>query len=95
MTMPIGLALLFLMAVAPVLPWRKASGELLRDAPAVAGVDRRRRARLRRRRRRPRPDAAAGLRARRVRGRRRRFARSCWPAAVRAGGVWSAGPTAG
>ena len=30
MTMPVGLALLFLMAVAPVLPWRKASGELLR-----------------------------------------------------------------
>ncbi len=29
MTMPIGIALLFLMAVAPVLPWRKASGELL------------------------------------------------------------------
>lgn len=29
MTMPIGLTLLFLMAVAPVLPWRKASGELL------------------------------------------------------------------
>ena len=29
MTVPIGLALLFLMAVAPVLPWRKASGELL------------------------------------------------------------------
>ncbi|HEX4978678.1 MAG TPA: heme lyase CcmF/NrfE family subunit [Acidimicrobiales bacterium] len=30
MTMPIGIALLFLMAVAPVLPWRKASGEVLR-----------------------------------------------------------------
>ncbi len=30
MTMPIGLTLLFLMAIAPVLPWRKASGELLR-----------------------------------------------------------------
>lgn len=30
MSIPIGLALLFLMAVAPVLPWRKASGELLR-----------------------------------------------------------------
>jgi cytochrome c-type biogenesis protein CcmF len=30
MTMPIGIALLFLMAVAPVLPWRKASTELLR-----------------------------------------------------------------
>ncbi len=30
MTMPIGLVLLFLMAIAPVLPWRKASQELLR-----------------------------------------------------------------
>lgn len=41
MTMPIGLVLLFLMAVAPVLPWRKASEELLRVRlfwPAVAGV---------------------------------------------------------
>jgi cytochrome c-type biogenesis protein CcmF len=28
---PIGFALLFLMAVAPVLPWRKASGELVRE----------------------------------------------------------------
>ena len=41
LTMPIGIALLFLMAVAPVLPWRKASGELLRDRlfwPAWAGA---------------------------------------------------------
>ena len=30
MTMPLGLTMLFLMAIAPVLPWRKASGELLR-----------------------------------------------------------------
>jgi cytochrome c-type biogenesis protein CcmF len=30
MTMPIGLTLLFLMAIAPVLPWRKASMETLR-----------------------------------------------------------------
>ncbi len=30
MTTPIGLALLFLMAVAPALPWRAASGEVLR-----------------------------------------------------------------
>ncbi len=30
MALPIGLCLLFLMAVAPVLPWRKASTELLR-----------------------------------------------------------------
>jgi cytochrome c-type biogenesis protein CcmF len=29
LTVPIGIALLFIMAVAPVLPWRKASGELL------------------------------------------------------------------
>jgi cytochrome c-type biogenesis protein CcmF len=41
LTMPLGLLLLFLMAVAPVLPWRKASSELLRDRlfwPAVCGV---------------------------------------------------------
>ena len=41
MTMPIGLALLFLMAVAPVLPWRKASGELLQHRlqwPAWTGT---------------------------------------------------------
>lgn len=41
MTTPIGLTLLFLMGVAPVLPWRKASGELLRHRltwPAWLGV---------------------------------------------------------
>ena len=41
MSRPIGLVLLFLMAVAPVLPWRKASGELLRDRlfwPAWGGA---------------------------------------------------------
>ncbi|MDP9403771.1 MAG: heme lyase CcmF/NrfE family subunit, partial [Actinomycetota bacterium] len=40
MTTPLGLTLLFLMAVAPALPWRKASGELLRTRlqwPAWAG----------------------------------------------------------
>lgn len=38
---PIGIALLFLMAVGPVLPWRAASGQLLRDRlliPAWAGA---------------------------------------------------------
>jgi cytochrome c-type biogenesis protein CcmF len=38
---PIGIALLFLMSVGPVLPWRAASGELLRDRlliPAWAGA---------------------------------------------------------
>ena len=41
MTGPIALALLFLMAVAPALPWRKASAELLRtrlQIPAWAGA---------------------------------------------------------
>jgi cytochrome c-type biogenesis protein CcmF len=41
MTTPIALTLLFLMAVAPVLPWRKASGELLRHRlfwPAWVGT---------------------------------------------------------
>ncbi len=41
MLAPLGLCLLFLMAVAPVLPWRKASGELLRERllwPAWIGV---------------------------------------------------------
>ena len=41
MTMPIGLTLLFLMAIAPVLPWRKASAELLRHRliwPAWIGI---------------------------------------------------------
>ncbi|MDQ1492397.1 MAG: cytochrome c-type biosis protein CcmF [Actinomycetota bacterium] len=35
MTIPIGLALLFLMAVAPALPWRAASGPVLRRRLAV------------------------------------------------------------
>jgi cytochrome c-type biogenesis protein CcmF len=41
MARPIGLVLLFLMAAAPVLPWRKASAEVLSVRlfwPAVAGV---------------------------------------------------------
>ncbi len=41
MTTPLGLALLLLMAIAPVLPWRKASTELLRERlwwPAWAGI---------------------------------------------------------
>jgi cytochrome c-type biogenesis protein CcmF len=41
LSMPIGITLLFLMAIAPVLPWRKASTELLRDRlfwPAWCGV---------------------------------------------------------
>ncbi len=40
MTGPIALALLFIMAIAPALPWRKASAELLRtrlQVPAWAG----------------------------------------------------------
>ncbi len=41
MAKPLGLLMLFLMAAAPILPWRKASGEVLSDRlfwPAVLGV---------------------------------------------------------
>lgn len=41
MTMPIALTMLFLMALAPVLPWRKAAGVVLRDRlewPAWGGA---------------------------------------------------------
>ncbi len=41
MTMPVGLTMLFLMAVAPVLPWRKATGAVLKNRiewPAWGGV---------------------------------------------------------
>jgi cytochrome c-type biogenesis protein CcmF len=41
MTMPIGFALLTLMAIAPALPWRRAPGDLVRERlfwPAVTGV---------------------------------------------------------
>ena len=41
LSIPFGIILLFLMAIAPVLPWRKASTELLRDRlfwPAWGGV---------------------------------------------------------
>ena len=41
MAKPIGIVLLFLMAIAPVLPWRKAGAELLRDRlfwPAWCGA---------------------------------------------------------
>jgi cytochrome c-type biogenesis protein CcmF len=37
MTMPVAILLLFLMAIAPVLPWRKASTEVLRDRLLVPG----------------------------------------------------------
>ena len=95
MTMPIGLALLFLMAVAPVLPWRKASGELLRHRlqwPAWIGT--------RRASSSPCSLGARGLaplarlRPRRLRRRVGRSASSSWPPAARAGAASSAGPTA-
>jgi cytochrome c-type biogenesis protein CcmF len=41
MTTPLGIALLFLMAAAPALPWRRTSGDVLRDrllVPAWAGA---------------------------------------------------------
>ena len=87
MTMPIGLALLFLMAVAPVLPWRKASRRAARPAAAAGRRGRPRIDRGRRRgARRPRPRHRARLRPRRLRRRAPRCASSCWPPAARAGG---------
>ena len=47
MGVPIGLALLFLMAVGPALPWRAASGEVLRAPAADPGVGGRHHARRR------------------------------------------------
>ena len=41
MTMPLGFVLLFLMAIAPILPWKSGSTELMRERlfwPAVLGV---------------------------------------------------------
>ena len=93
---PIGLALLFLMAVAPVLPWRKASGELLRDRlfwPAwcgAGGARRRRRSSARAGWRRCVAFGLAGCAAGVG-----RCARSCWRRAARAGAASSGGPTAG
>jgi cytochrome c-type biogenesis protein CcmF len=94
MTTPIGLTLLFLMAVAPVLPWRKASGELLRHR--LSG--------------RPGPAPPASWCAVLARGPglapllafglggfagvARRSASSSWPCAARAGGASSGAPTA-
>ena len=62
---PIGIALLFLMAVGPLLPWRATSGELLRRPLADPGVGGRHHARRRRRARRD--------------GRRAGARRSHWP----------------
>ncbi len=45
LSQPIGLMLLFLMGVAPVLPWRKASDRTAAHPAVLAGVVRRRRAR--------------------------------------------------
>ena len=92
---PIGLALLFLMAVAPVLPWRKASLELLRDRLFWPAVVRCRRAGDRRRARGHRDHRRWWRSGWPARPSARRCARSCWPPAARVGGASSGGPTAG
>ena len=92
---PIGLALLFLMAVAPGAAVAQGQPGAAARPAVLAGVVRRRRARRRRGARRHRAHAARRVRAGRLRPSARRCARSCWPPAARAGGAWSAGPTAG
>ena len=95
MTVPIGLTLLFLMAVAPVLPWRKASTEVLSTAPVLARLGGGRRGR-------GRPGCSApGAWPRCWRSGSagsppaRPCARWCWPPAARGGAGWSGAPTAG
>ena len=95
LSMPIGIALLFLMAVAPVLPWRKASGSCCATgcsgrrgaAPLALGGRRARRGR-------PGSGSLVAFGARPGAPPARRCARSCWPPAARAGGASSGGPTA-
>ena len=94
MTMPIVVCLLFLMAVAPVLPWRKASAELLRRRlfwPARRGRGRAGRVRGRRR---PGPRTRCWPSGSGRSPARRPCASWSWPPAARVGGAWSAGPTA-
>ena len=93
--MVLGLCLLVLMAVAPVLPWRKATTETLARRlqwPAWTGVGARRvrgaRSALAASRRSPRSGSAASPPA-------RRCAKSCSPPAARAGAASSGAPTAG
>ncbi|MGZ4703953.1 MAG: heme lyase CcmF/NrfE family subunit [Acidimicrobiales bacterium] len=99
MTMPVGIALLFLMAVAPVLPWRKASGELLRHRllwPAWIGTFSVVLAVL------LGQSSFAALIAFGLGGFAagsgsppgRPVVSSCWPPVARAGAAWPGGPTA-
>ena len=79
---PIGIALLFLMAVGPVLPWRAASGRGAARPAADPGVGRRAHAGRRARRRRARRRQRRRVRARRVRAHEHRaFGRRRGPGA--------------
>ena len=95
LSMPIGIALLFLMAVAPVLPWRKASTGAAARPVVLAGVVRRRSAGRGRAGRCRRLGAAGRLRPRLASPPGRRCARSCWRLAARVGEGSSGAPTAG
>ena len=80
---PIGIALLFLMSVGPVLPWRATSGQVLRDRLVDPGVGRRDRARCRAGRRRARCRERRRVRARRLRAHEHRsFGRRRGPCAA-------------
>ena len=94
LSQPIGLMLLFLMGVAPVLPWRKASGRTVAHATVLAGVGRRARPCDRRVRRRRRLGATRGVRPRRVRHGLRRAPARAGHASPGMAWVRRAGPTA-
>ena len=97
---PVGLALLFLMAVAPALSWRKIDGDGAVAAPGDPGLDRRGHGRALRRLRAAGRRAAARLRPGRLRRRLGGPGAGALGAGRphaprRAGGAaWSAGPTA-
>ena len=85
MTMPIGLALLFLMAIAPVLPWRKASASCCRSGCSGRRGSARRALVRRRRARRPRASRRCSRSGSAASPPGPPSARSCSPPAARAG----------
>ena len=90
-TVPIGIALLFFMAIAPALPWRKAAPGRAPPPSGRPGLGRGRRARRLRRRRRPRAHAARSRSGSGPSPPRRRCASSCSPRsppAVTASALW-------
>ena len=95
LSMPIGIALLFLMADRPGAAVAQGERRAAARAPVLAGVGRRRGDRRRRARRGDRAVVAASRSGSPGAPPAPPCARSCWPPAARAGAGSSGGPTAG